>query len=87
MADHVYEEADGTIESQVAVDHDKLGIDDDISPETRECLQNDNTMIFFQVNPHIREQKYEIFEKCLCEKQISSVRVRELGESMWNLKT
>lgn len=87
MADHGYDEADGTIGSQVAVDHGKLGIDDGISPETRECLQNDNTMIFFQVNPHIRGQKYEIFEKCLCEKQISIGRVRELGGSTWDLKT
>ena len=87
MADHGYDEADGMMGSQVAVDHGKLGIDDGISKVTIEMLGNDKTMVYFQVNSHVRGQKFEIFENCLREEKISIGRIRELGASTWDLKT
>ena len=87
MVDHGSEEVDSIMESQYGVEHGKLGIDNGISKATIEMLGNDETMVYFQVNSHVRGQKFEIFENCLREEKISIGRTRELEASTWNLKT
>lgn len=76
----------GSLGSQSGMVRGKDGINENISEESLNQLGDDRTVISFENNPHVRGQKFEIFERCLQEKEMTIRRARELGASLWDLK-
>ena len=61
-------------------------INEGIGEESIRQLQHEDTKISFQLNPHRTGKKYEVFQKCLDEKDITTKRAKELEASLWDLK-